>query len=138
MRSSQLLSGALLAAVAQAQQGAWAQCGGVNWTGQTTCIAGYTCTYSNDFYSQCLPGTAATTTAKSTTTTTTAKTTTTTSKAATTTTQAPSATGSWKWLGVNEAGAEFGQAVYPGTWGKEFIFPDNTAIDVRLPPIFLS
>ncbi|KAF9466622.1 beta-1,4-endoxylanase [Collybia nuda] len=38
-----------------AQSGAWGQCGGSNWTGPTTCIAGYTCTYSNPYYSQCLP-----------------------------------------------------------------------------------
>jgi hypothetical protein len=32
----------------------WAQCGGKEWTGCTTCIAGTTCKYSNDYYSQCL------------------------------------------------------------------------------------
>ncbi|KAH7096097.1 soluble quino protein glucose dehydrogenase [Auriculariales sp. MPI-PUGE-AT-0066] len=32
----------------------WAQCGGKGYTGCTTCAAGYTCTYSNDWYSQCL------------------------------------------------------------------------------------
>jgi hypothetical protein len=30
------------------------QCGGANWTGSTTCASGYTCTYQNDYYSQCL------------------------------------------------------------------------------------
>lgn len=65
-------SSVLLAAGASAQQGAWAQCtcfwfqfyqnlidligGGTGWNGGTTCIAGYTCTYSNPYYSQCLPG----------------------------------------------------------------------------------
>lgn len=39
-----------------AQQGAWAQCGGIGWTGGTTCVSGYACTYSNDYYSQCIPG----------------------------------------------------------------------------------
>jgi endo-1,4-beta-xylanase len=32
----------------------WAQCGGINYTGCNVCAAGYTCTYSNDWYSQCL------------------------------------------------------------------------------------
>ncbi|KAJ5758291.1 uncharacterized protein N7511_006985 [Penicillium nucicola] len=32
----------------------WGQCGGSGWTGSTVCASGYTCTYSNDWYSQCL------------------------------------------------------------------------------------
>ncbi|THH20493.1 hypothetical protein EW146_g887 [Bondarzewia mesenterica] len=40
-----------------AQQGAWTQCGGISWTGGTICVAGNTCTYLNDYYSQCIPGT---------------------------------------------------------------------------------
>ncbi|KAA1476235.1 endo-1,4-beta-xylanase C precursor [Dentipellis sp. KUC8613] len=56
---------ALLALVplAAAQQSAWGQCnshsfsrGGQGWTGPTTCVAGYTCTVSNPYYSQCIPG----------------------------------------------------------------------------------
>ncbi|KAI0063814.1 hypothetical protein BV25DRAFT_1801462 [Artomyces pyxidatus] len=43
---------------ANAQQAVWAQCGGQGWTGGTTCVAGAVCTYSNPYYSQCLPGTA--------------------------------------------------------------------------------
>ncbi|KAF5318796.1 hypothetical protein D9619_010785 [Psilocybe cf. subviscida] len=77
----------------------WGQCGGQNYSGDTTCDAGSVCTYSNPFYSQCLPGTAtstSTTTTKSSTTTT--KTTTTTTKTTTTTTPTttsppPSSTG---------------------------------------------
>ncbi|CAF1102542.1 unnamed protein product [Rotaria sp. Silwood1] len=34
----------------------WDQCGGIGWTGPTTCCAPYVCTYSNDWYSQCLQG----------------------------------------------------------------------------------
>ncbi|KAJ0337049.1 4-O-methyl-glucuronoyl methylesterase [Colletotrichum chrysophilum] len=41
---------------AVAQQGAWAQCGGIGHTGGTTCITGYYCRYTNDWYSQCVPG----------------------------------------------------------------------------------
>ncbi|KAJ6611184.1 glycoside hydrolase [Mycena sp. CBHHK59/15] len=32
----------------------YGQCGGTGFTGCTTCAAGFTCKYSNDFYSQCL------------------------------------------------------------------------------------
>ena len=31
----------------------WGQCGGIGYTGPTTCAAPYTCHYSNDYYSQC-------------------------------------------------------------------------------------
>ncbi|KAF8203099.1 hypothetical protein BJ912DRAFT_842191 [Pholiota molesta] len=34
---------------------AYGQCGGTNWTGGTVCVSGFTCTYSNAFYSQCVP-----------------------------------------------------------------------------------
>ncbi|KAF8883275.1 hypothetical protein BD779DRAFT_1748045 [Infundibulicybe gibba] len=37
-------------------QGAiYSQCGGVGWTGPTTCVAGSACVVSNEWYSQCLP-----------------------------------------------------------------------------------
>ncbi|KAG9080089.1 hypothetical protein FRC06_007088, partial [Ceratobasidium sp. 370] len=32
----------------------YGQCGGIGYTGPTTCVSGSTCTYSNDYYSQCL------------------------------------------------------------------------------------
>jgi len=67
-----------------AQGGAWAQCGGVNWTGATTCVSGYVCTYSNDYYSQCIPGTSSATTTKPVTTTTTKATSTPTSTSSST------------------------------------------------------
>ncbi|THH15343.1 hypothetical protein EW146_g5123 [Bondarzewia mesenterica] len=38
-----------------AQQAVWGQCGGIGWSGATTCVSGTTCTYSNDYYSQCIP-----------------------------------------------------------------------------------
>ncbi|KAI0630393.1 hypothetical protein C8Q77DRAFT_1280451 [Trametes polyzona] len=34
------------------------QCGGVGWTGSTTCAAGAVCTVQNEYYSQCVPGAA--------------------------------------------------------------------------------
>merc|ERR1719221_1755542 len=39
---------------------AWAQCGGVGWTGATCCVAGYTCNRYHEHYSQCVPGPAPT------------------------------------------------------------------------------
>lgn len=34
----------------------YGQCGGTGWTGATCCATGSVCTYSNAYYSQCLPG----------------------------------------------------------------------------------
>lgn len=52
-----LLSAALLAvSVVEAQQGEWQQCGGIGWTGGTTCQSPWVCTKLNDWYFQCLPG----------------------------------------------------------------------------------
>ncbi|KZV70711.1 glycoside hydrolase family 27 protein [Peniophora sp. CONT] len=48
------------------QGAAYSQCGGTGWTGATTCVSGYVCTYSNAYYSQCIPGAATTTQATST------------------------------------------------------------------------
>ena len=44
------------ASFARAQSGAYGQCGGVGWTGATTCVSGYYCFEQNDYYSQCIPG----------------------------------------------------------------------------------
>jgi len=57
----------LLASV-NAQSPLYGQCGGIGWTGATTCVSGSTCTFSSAYYSQCLPGSSAPTTAPSTTT----------------------------------------------------------------------
>ncbi|OBZ72074.1 Endo-1,4-beta-xylanase C [Grifola frondosa] len=46
---------------AVAQSAEWGQCGGIGWTGATTCVAGTTCTVLNAYYSQCLPGAASST-----------------------------------------------------------------------------
>ncbi|KAF4240098.1 hypothetical protein CNMCM8980_006834 [Aspergillus fumigatiaffinis] len=32
----------------------WYQCGGINWTGPTTCESGYTCVKQNPYYHQCV------------------------------------------------------------------------------------
>lgn len=48
----------LLAATVNAQSPVWGQCGGIGWTGATTCVSGTVCTKLNDYYSQCQPGAA--------------------------------------------------------------------------------
>ncbi|KAG9020985.1 hypothetical protein FS837_007693, partial [Tulasnella sp. UAMH 9824] len=77
MFSSLLVTG-LLALGINAQSAVWGQCGGIGWTGPTTCVAGSTCVKSNDWYSQCIPGGSGGTTS-----------TTTTGPTGTTTTQVP-------------------------------------------------
>ena len=54
--AASFLVAALLATGAVAQQSVWGQCGGVGWSGATTCVSGSTCTKQNDYYYQCLPG----------------------------------------------------------------------------------
>lgn len=49
---------ALMATAGAAEGAAYAQCGGSGWTGATTCVSGYYCQYQNDYYSQCVPGSA--------------------------------------------------------------------------------
>ncbi|KAH8664347.1 glycoside hydrolase family 5 protein [Xylariales sp. PMI_506] len=119
-----VLLGSALAGVAIAQSSAYGQCGGIGWTGATTCVSGWTCTYLNAYYSQCLP--ASTTLTSTTTTATTSKTSTTTTSGSSPTSS--SGSGKFKWFGINESGAEFGQGTYPGTWGTNFIFPSTTTI----------
>ncbi|POS71132.1 glycosylhydrolase family 5-1 [Diaporthe helianthi] len=40
--------------------------------------------------------------------------------------------GGLRFLGVSEAGAEFGEKNWPGTYGKDYIFPDTTAIQTLM------
>ncbi|KAG9412164.1 hypothetical protein AC1031_015101 [Aphanomyces cochlioides] len=47
---------ALFATVAQAQVAVWGTCGGVGYTGPTTCDAGHVCVQYSIYYSQCVPG----------------------------------------------------------------------------------
>ncbi|KDR72631.1 hypothetical protein GALMADRAFT_142932 [Galerina marginata CBS 339.88] len=86
------------------QSPVYGQCGGIGWTGSTSCASGSVCTYSSAYYSQCLPGTASPTTTKP--------------GSTTTSTKAPSptcngsltsrATGKLSLVGVNIAGFDFG------------------------------
>jgi endo-1,4-beta-xylanase len=56
MRSPAFLL-AIAPAAVLAQSPVWGQCGGSGWSGPTTCASGSTCVKSNDWYSQCIPGT---------------------------------------------------------------------------------
>ncbi|KAF8181809.1 hypothetical protein BJ912DRAFT_605219 [Pholiota molesta] len=109
--SSVSLASALLwlLPVVSAQSPIWGQCGGTGWTGATTCVSGSVCTFSNAYYSQCLPGAASTTTTTTkptTTTTTTPKTTTSTATSST-----PSPTGASKanyWFNFGDSYSQTG------------------------------
>ncbi|QRV95845.1 Fungal cellulose binding domain protein [Ceratobasidium sp. AG-Ba] len=46
---------AVLATTALAQQQNWGMCGGIGWTGPTTCNTGWVCQYWNDWDSTCIP-----------------------------------------------------------------------------------
>ncbi|KAJ7940206.1 cellobiohydrolase II [Mycena leptocephala] len=59
---------AILPAFVNAQAAVWGQCGGIGFTGPTTCVAGATCTVNNAYYSQCLPNSTGGTTTTPTTT----------------------------------------------------------------------
>ncbi|KAJ6504067.1 endoglucanase [Mycena vitilis] len=116
-KTTVILSPALSVAV-------WGQCGGQDWTGSTVCDSGSSCVASSQYYSQCLPATA-----------TTGSTTTTATTTSTLTSTAPLASTScanrtkFTYFGVNESGAEFGSANWPGTWGIDFTFPAPSSID---------
>ncbi|KAI1841545.1 hypothetical protein JX266_012297 [Neoarthrinium moseri] len=84
----------------------YGQCGGIGWNGATCCATGSVCTKGNDYYSQCLPGSAsATTTSVATTSRTSTTVASSTSKASTTTsatrtsTTAPAGSGTATWSG---------------------------------------
>ncbi|KFA61233.1 hypothetical protein S40285_08872 [Stachybotrys chlorohalonatus IBT 40285] len=47
---------AVAPAAVLAQSPLWGQCGGQGWTGPTTCVSGAVCQFSNQWYSQCVPG----------------------------------------------------------------------------------
>jgi len=54
---------ATTSAAAGTAQTPYGQCGGINWTGATTCASGWTCAQQNPYYFQCREATAATPTA---------------------------------------------------------------------------
>jgi len=67
LRISTALSVAVLALpFVTAQVAEYGQCGGIGWTGSTTCVSPYVCSVINAYYYQCLTGSAGGTTATST------------------------------------------------------------------------
>ncbi|EJD06357.1 CEL4a mannanase [Fomitiporia mediterranea MF3/22] len=58
MRRAGLLSALAAVPFVAAQAPEWGQCGGIGWSGATTCVSGTVCTVQNPYYSQCLPGAA--------------------------------------------------------------------------------
>lgn len=98
------------ATAASAAVSPYGQCGGQGWTGDTTCTSGYSCSVVNQWYYQCLPG------------------------SGTPSSSAPPPTGTGcgsklKYFGVNQAGAEFGDGIWPGALNKEYIWPAPSSID---------
>ncbi|KAF3903570.1 Exoglucanase-6A [Arthrobotrys entomopaga] len=90
MKQAAIVAAVVAAGLVSAQSPAWGQCGGIGWTGPSTCVSGYTCTYGNDYYSQCVPGSSGGTTAR-----TTAKTTKTTTAATGGSTSSADFCGQW-------------------------------------------
>ncbi|KAH7103994.1 endoglucanase [Auriculariales sp. MPI-PUGE-AT-0066] len=119
LKLSLLLAAVTSLPLVYAQAPLYGQCGGQGWTGATTCVAGATCTYSNQWYSQCLPSATATSTT------------------ATSTTSGTTATGvcgsatktKLKYFGINQSCAEFGNTAWPGQLGKDYTWPSPSSID---------
>ncbi|KAJ8694700.1 hypothetical protein PTI98_007352 [Pleurotus ostreatus] len=107
----------------------WGQCGGENFTGDTTCVQGAYCQFSNQWYSQCLPGTnpnPGTSSSVSSV----SSATPTSSQPVSTTSSAPGPTSTkFKYFGVNQSCAEFGENVLPGVLGTHYTWPSPSSID---------
>jgi lysophospholipase L1-like esterase len=113
-----------LASVATAQVPAWGQCGGQGFTGSTTCVSGYTCVFSNQWYSQCQPGVASSSSSSSSTTAKPSTTLTKTTSSSSTGASPTGSAGSVRYIGrVNPATKELS---WPGT-GVAFTFTGTTA-----------
>lgn len=113
MKYSFILLNGLLFLGASAQQAAWGQCGGETWAGLTTCVSGYVCTYSNPYYSQCLPLSNTISSSSISTMTSSAV-----SSSGTSTTQT-------KYAGVNMAGFDFGMATNGTEDLTQILIPPN-------------
>lgn len=62
-QASALLVALGTAGVTAQTQNLWGQCGGIGWSGPTTCASGSYCFHQNDWYYQCIPGAGPTTAA---------------------------------------------------------------------------
>nr|GAT61177.1 glycoside hydrolase family 5 protein [Mycena chlorophos] len=109
----------------QAQGQAYAQCGGIGWTGATTCVSGTVCTVQNAYYSQCLPCTGSACGATTSSSATSSTSSTSTSSAPITSNTPPSGTGTLRFAGVNIAGFDFGTDT-TGTQNPTSAYPPLT------------
>ncbi|KAG8946400.1 hypothetical protein FRC04_011846 [Tulasnella sp. 424] len=111
----------------------YAQCGGLSYTGDTTCASGLTCVYQNDWYYQCLKSTATGTTTTAKTTTTSTKTTTTTGSTSTGSSGAGTPVG----FATGTTGGAGGPTVTPTTQAELITYlSDSTARTIVLTKIF--
>jgi len=120
-----------LSGSALGQSPIWGQCGGIGWSGPTTCASGSVCTdVGNPYYEQCLPGVATNTPPPSSPTTGSSSPTSTASGAGPSSAAGTCAgpTSKFKFFGVNESGAEFGNNVIPGTLGTDYTWPAASSL----------
>ncbi|KAF8324124.1 glycoside hydrolase [Clavulina sp. PMI_390] len=111
----------------------YGQCGGIGYTGSTTCDSGLVCEVINPYYFQCLTYTAGVTTTGAGTG---AATTSTATKTSTATSASSSSTGltcsgtktKFSYFGVSESCAEWGTAI-PGTLGVDYTWPSPSSVD---------
>ncbi|KAI5118104.1 hypothetical protein M0805_005211 [Coniferiporia weirii] len=103
----------------------WDQCGAriveLGFTGSTTRDVRSACVSLNDYYLQCQPSTGATSTV------TTPTSTVSSSGSTSSGTTCPNRI-KFKFFGVNESGAEFGNTVIPGTLGTNYAWPSPSSI----------
>ncbi|KAH8671082.1 glycoside hydrolase superfamily [Xylariales sp. PMI_506] len=127
-----------LVAAVSAQQVIYGQCGGNGWTGPTTCVSGSYCQYYNPYYSQCIPGTASTTSttssvSSSSTTKTTSTSTTSSTKTSSTTTRTSTGSGSYPTTSGLFFDLDGVAKYYPGTNSYWISFLTNNAdVDTTL------
>ncbi|KAF8968178.1 endoglucanase [Flammula alnicola] len=107
----------------------WGQCGGIGFTGSTVCDAGSTCVFSNAYYSQCLPGAAPAPTTTPTPTISNGGGGSTTTASAPSSSICPGTRTKFKFFGVSESGAEFGNTAWPGALGTDYTWPSPSSID---------
>ncbi|KAJ9136953.1 Beta-1,4-endoglucanase [Coniochaeta hoffmannii] len=120
---SVLLSLAVLAGAARAQQSVWGQCGGIGWSGATSCAAESCCYTQNAYYAQCTPGTGCSASGTTLVTATTTKITSRgTTSAATPTPTSGGGSGRTRFAGVNIAGFDFGCST-DGTCNTAKVYP---------------
>lgn len=122
--------------------GEWGQCGGINYTGSKTCDTGLVCVYINDWYYQCQKGattsssTRATSTSSTRSSSSTSRSSSSTSRSSSSSSSTPSSSSGscsnrtkFKYFGVNESSAEFGQTKWPGVLGTDYTWPSPSSVD---------